>query len=586
MDAGQATIDRERLAKLLTAERERFAEGHPRSRELFDEARGSLLAGVPMSWMAKWAGGHPVYLEEARGSRVRDVDGNQYVDLCLGDTGAMAGHSPAPTVAAVAERFAERGGAAVMLPTADAAWVGAELGRRFGVPLWSFTLSATDANRFAIRLCRQVTGRPKILVFNWCYHGTVDESFATIKDGGVVAREGNVGPPVDLAETTRVCEWGDLEGLERELAAGDVACVLTEPALTNIGIVLPDDGFHEALRRLTLEAGAMLIIDETHTASAGPGGCTGVWGLEPDVVTLGKWIGAGVPIGAYGLSAELAARVEGEEGADYVDTGGIGGTLAGNALSLAAARATLELVLTADAHARMDRLCERFVSGCEAAIAERGLPWSVVPLGARAEYVFTAPPPRSGAESAAASDPELEDFLHLRLLNEGILLTPFHNMALMGPETTAEDVDRHNELFAQALDDLVDAPRPSRPVSHADVIRDQYAAVNERDWKRAMSHYHPDVELVAPRHGIRTGTFRGRDAVGRWFGEWMSTFDEGLHFEITELRELPDGSVEVTADHVARGRASGAEVRAVVGWRYEFRDGRIVRVEDTAGSRL
>jgi glutamate-1-semialdehyde 2,1-aminomutase len=535
-----------------------------------------------MSWMAKWAGGHPVYLDCARGASVRDVDGNEYVDLCLGDTGAMAGHSPAATVAAVSERLADRGGAAVMLPTEDAAWVGAELGRRYGVPRWSFTLSATDANRFAIRLCRQVTGRPKILVFNRCYHGTVDETFVTLVDGEVRAREGNVGPPVELAQTTRVCEFNDLEALERELAAGDVACVLAEPALTNIGIVLPEEGFHDGLRSLTREAGTLLIIDETHTASAGPGGCTAGWGLEPDAVTLGKWFGGGVPVGAYGLSADLAERVEVEDDADYVDAGGVGGTLAGNALSLAAARATLADVLTAEAHERMDRLCERFVAGCEQAIAAHGLGWSVVPLGARAEYVFTAPAPANGSESLAASDPELEDYLHLRLLNEGVLLTPFHNMALMSPETSEADVDRHTEVFAEALARLAGDSSSSAATSNADVVRDQYAAVNERDWRRAMSHYHPDVELIVPRAGIRAGTFHGRDAVGQWFGEWMSSFDTDLHFEITELLELPDGSVEVAADHAARGRTSGAEVTATVRWRYGFRDGRIIRVEDVA----
>ena len=364
-----AEIDRGKLAELLASERRRFADGHPRSHELFAEARRSLLAGVPMSWMSKWAGGHPVYLEGAaerrRARRRRQRVRRPLPRRHRGDGGALAG----PTVAAVRRRLEDLGGAAVMLPSEDAAWVGGELGRRFGLPLWSFTLSATDANRFAIRLCRQMTGRSKILVFNWCYHGTVDETFATLVDGEVRAREGNVGPPVDLAETTRVTEWNDLDALEHELAAGDVACVLAEPALTNIGIVLPDAGFHDALRGLTRDAGTLLIIDETHTASAGPGGCTAAWGLEPDLVTLGKWFGGGVPIGAYGLREELASRAEAEEGADYVDTGGIGGTLAGNALSLAAARATLGEVLTAEAHARMDTLCERFVAGCEEAIA-------------------------------------------------------------------------------------------------------------------------------------------------------------------------------------------------------------------------
>ena len=454
MEATGTTIERGRLAELVERERRRFAELHPRSRELFEQARGSLLAGVPMSWMSKWTGGHPVYAAGAEGATIRDVDGNSYVDLCLGDTGAMAGHSPPAATAAVERRLGADGGATLMLPTEDAAWVGAELGRRFEVPLWSFTLSATDANRFAIRLCRQITARPKILVFNWCYHGSVDETFITLEGGEPRSREGNVGPPVDPPTTTRVCEWNDAEGLERELAAGDVACVLTEPALTNIGIVLPEDGFLDRVRELTRAAGTLLIIDETHTASAGPGGCTARWGLDPDLVTVGKWLGSGVPIGAYGVSAEVAEQVGADPEADYVDTGGVGGTLAGNALSLAAARATLSEVLTDDAFAGMERLCERFVAGCEEAIAARGLDWSVVALGARAEYVFTAPPPPSGAASAAAADAALEDYLHLRLLNEGVLLTPFHNMALMCPATTSGDVDRHTEAFGAALADL------------------------------------------------------------------------------------------------------------------------------------
>ena len=456
MEAASATIDRERLSRLLEAERSRFAELHPRSRELFDEAQGSLLAGVPMSWMAKWVGGHPVYVDGARGAEIRDVDGNTYVDLCLGDTGAMAGHSPAPTVKAVEKRLDAQGGAVMMLPTDDAAWVGAELAKRFRVPLWSFTLSATDANRFAIRLCRQITGRPKILVFNWCYHGSVDETFITLDEGRAQARWGNVGPPVDPAETTRVCEFNDLDAVRAELAHGDVACVLTEPALTNIGIVLPQEGFLEGLREATREAGSYLIIDETHTASAGPGGCTGAWDLDPDLVTLGKWLGGGVPVGAYGVIGEIAERIDADADADYIDTGGVGGTLAGNALSLAASRATLSEVLTAEAFAEMERLCNRFADACGEAIASHGLGWSVVRLGARAEYMFTAPEPTSGAASAAASDPDLEDYLHLRLLNEGVMLTPFHNMALMCPDTTEADVDRHTEAFGAALDDLTE----------------------------------------------------------------------------------------------------------------------------------
>ena len=295
-----------------------------------------------MTWMNKAAGRFPVYLAEARGATVVDLDGHRYVDLCLGDTAAMAGHSPEATVAAVRRRYAEAGGATAMLPTEDAAWVGAELARRFGVPLWSFSLTATDANRWAIRLARLVTGRPKILVFNYCYHGTVDESFVTLGRDGAASREGNVGPPVDPAATTRVVEFNDLDALDRELANGDVACVLMEPALTNIGIVLPAPGYLEGVRELTRRHGTLLVNDETHTLSAGPGGCTLAWGLEPDLVTVGKAIAGGIAAGAYGVSAEVAERVAGRHDADLIDTGGVGGTLAGNALSVAAMRATLE----------------------------------------------------------------------------------------------------------------------------------------------------------------------------------------------------------------------------------------------------
>jgi glutamate-1-semialdehyde 2,1-aminomutase len=446
-------IDRARLAALTAAERRRFAAEHPRSRALFERTSRSLLAGVPMSWMAKWAAGFPPALAEAHGARVTDLDGCEYVDLCLGDTGAMAGHAPAPVVEAVARRAAA--GITAMLPTEDAAWVGEELGRRFALPRWQFALTATDANRWVLRMAREVTGRPKVLVFSWCYHGTVDETFVVLEDGRARSRSGNVGPAVDPATTTRVVEFNDVAGLEEALSHGDVACVLAEPALTNIGIVLPEPGFHAALRELTRAAGALLVIDETHTLSAGPGGMTAAEGLEPDVVTIGKAIAGGVPIGAYGMTEEVAARVLGAPDADLEDVGGVGGTLAGNALSLAAARATLGEVLTPAAHERMAELAARLVAGVELVLAERGVPWHIVRLGARAEYRFTARPPRTGAEAEAAGDAELDDYLHVALMNRGVLLTPFHNMTLMCPATTEADVDRHDAAFAEALDALL-----------------------------------------------------------------------------------------------------------------------------------
>jgi len=447
-------IDRARLSDLLDEERRTFAARNPRSLWAASAAT-NLFDGVPMTWMAKSAGGFPLYLDRARGARVTDLDGHELVDFCLGDTGAMAGHSPAATVAAVTARYADLGGATAMLPTEDASAVAAELTRRFGVSRWSFALTATDANRWAIRLSRAVTGRPKILFNSWCYHGTVDESLIVRGPGGAASRPGNVGAPVDVTQTSRVAEFNDLGQLERELAHGDVAAVLMEPALTNMGIVLPEPGYLEGVRDLTRSAGTLLVIDETHTLSAGPGGCTAAWRLAPDIVTLGKAIGGGIPIGAYGLEEQLAERLTSRADLDLVDTGGVGGTLAGNALSLAATRATLEEVLTEEAFEVMIGLATRYTAGVERIIAAHDLPWSVAQLGARAEYRFCRPAPRNGTESEAATDEELEDFLHVFLVNRDILLTPFHNMALMCPATTAADVDRHLAVLDAGVAALV-----------------------------------------------------------------------------------------------------------------------------------
>jgi glutamate-1-semialdehyde 2,1-aminomutase len=435
--------DRQHLRRLLDRERQQFAKNHPRSVELAERARHALLHGVPMPWMAKWAGGTPVFLAEARGARVTDVDGFEYVDVALGDTGALPGHSPAPTVDAIVERVRDRGGLTAMMPTEDAIAVGAELGRRFGLPAWQFALSATDANRFALRMCRQVQKRPKIMIFLHAYHGTVDETVATLDaHGRVVAREGNVGAPVDPALTTKVVPFNDIDAVRAALAPRDVAVVLAEPAMTNVGMVLPAPGFLAGLEEACAETGTLLAYDETHTMSTGPGGCVREWDLRPDAVTLGKALAAGVPIGAYGLSAALRDRVLADPEGDYLDWGGVGGTLAGNALSLAAARATLCEVLTDDAYVSMAAMCERYVAGVGELFARHGAPWHVVALGARAEFGFTPEPHATGADAHAAIDPLLDDLIHAALLNRGVILTPFHNMALMGPATTAEDVDR------------------------------------------------------------------------------------------------------------------------------------------------
>ena len=446
---------RARLSTLMERERRAYVAGHPRSASAYASAGANLLGGVPMTWMRMWPGGFPLYLRTADGARLTDVDGHSYIDFCLGDTGAMAGHSPAAVRHAVEARYSELGGATTMLPTEDAAWVAGELSRRFGPAYWSFTLTATDANRWAIRLARQLTGRPKIGVFSYCYHGSVDEAFIVATPDGPRSREGNVGAPVDPRETTRVCEFNDTAALEQELAHGDVAAVLMEPALTNIGIVLPEPGYLASVRALTRQYGSLLINDETHAFSAGPGGCTRAWGLQPDVVTIGKSIAGGIPAGAFGLSAELAERILADESADIVDTGGVGGTLAGNALSVAAMRATLEHVLTDSAFARMISVADRYTAGVRSVLASRELPWNIVQLGARAEYRFCPRPPRTGGESAAAADAGLDEYLHLYLVNRGILLTPFHNMALMCPATTEADADAHARVFGAACDELV-----------------------------------------------------------------------------------------------------------------------------------
>ncbi len=449
-----ADIDRPRLADLLAAEQQEYLARNPRSQALYQQA-GNLFGRVPMTWMNMWAGGFPLYLDHAQGNRITDVDGHTYVDFALGDTGAMAGHSPQATVKAVRHRMEDLGGVTTMLPTPDAQWVGQELTRRFGLPLWSFTLSATEANRWAVRLARLATGKSKILVFGYCYHGSVDETFALPgPDGTTVSRPGNVAPPVPLDQTTRAATWNDLASVEEQLRHGDVAAILTEPALTNIGIVLPEPGFLEGLRELATRYGPLLMIDETHTFSAGWGGATHAWGLRPDIFVIGKSIGGGIPCGAYGISEAVAAAITRHTDAgdaDIVDVGGVGGTLAGNALSTAAMRATLAEVLTPEAFERMVALATRFTAGVQATLDEFDVPWSISQLGARAEYRFVRPAPRSGEESAAAADEELDAYLHLATCNRGLLMTPFHNMALMCPETTADDVDRHTAVFRDVV---------------------------------------------------------------------------------------------------------------------------------------
>lgn len=446
-------IDRDRLKSLMAKERQKFVDERPKSKALFERASKSLLAGVPMNWMMKWAGAFPPFVREAQGAHFYDVDGHRYIDLCLGDTGAMTGHSPSATVSAVTQQVGR--GITLMLPSEDAIWVAEELQKRFALPFWQFALTATDANRFSIRLARHITGRSKILVFNWCYHGTVDESFITLHDGVAEARRGNIGPPVDPPVTTKVVEFNDADALEEALKPGDVACVLAEPVMTNVGIVHPQPGYHQAMRDITRKYGTLLIIDETHTICAGPGGYTRAQNLQPDFLVFGKPIAGGVPGAAYGFTEQVAQRISDRQSLEDCDTGGIGGTLAGNALSLAAMRATLDKVLTAPAFERMIPMATRWKAGVEKAIKDFGVPWHVTQLGCRAEYLFAAQEPRNGTEAHDAMDFELERYLHLYAMNRGVLLTPFHNMALMCPATAPDDIDHHTKVFRDGVRALV-----------------------------------------------------------------------------------------------------------------------------------
>ena len=446
-------IDRDRLKSLMAKERQKFVDERPKSKALFERASKSLLAGVPMNWMMKWAGAFPPFVREAQGAHFYDVDGHRYVDLCLGDTGAMTGHSPSATVSAVTQQVGR--GITLMLPSEDAIWVAEELQKRFALTFWQFALTATDANRFSIRLARHITGRSKILVFNWCYHGTVDESFITLHHGVAEARRGNIGPPVDPPVTTKVVEFNDADALEEALKPGDVACVLAEPVMTNVGIVHPQPGYHEAMHDITRKYGTLLIIDETHTICAGPGGYSRAQNLQPDFLVFGKPIGGGVPGAAYGFTERVAQCISDRQSLEDCDTGGIGGTLAGNALSLAAMRATLDKVLTAPAFERMIPMATRWKAGVEKAIKDFGVPWHVTQLGCRAEYLFAAQEPRNGTEAHDAMDFELERYLHLYAMNRGVLLTPFHNMALMCPATAPDDIDHHTKVFRDGVRALV-----------------------------------------------------------------------------------------------------------------------------------
>lgn len=430
----------ETLSGLIADERRRFLAEHPRSVALAEQSQAVWRGGTPMHWMSDWASPVPIFAAQGVGAELVDVDGRNYADFCLGDTPGMFGHGEIAIANALADQA--RRGAGFMLPTAAAVLVGRLLAERFGLPLWQAATTATDANRAALRWARAVTGRDRVLVFDGCYHGAVDETFVSLASGGPAMKAGLVGQVHDEAALTRVIPFNDIAALETALAPGDVAAVLAEPVMTNCGMILPDPGFHLALREITRRAGTLLIIDETHTLSTGPGGYTRAHGLEPDIFTVGKAIAGGLPAAVWGVTAEVAARMDAAQARIGPGYSGIGTTLSGNALAMAAMRAMLTEVMTDDAYDRMQTGAARLVAGLEAVIARRGVDWTPVRVGARVELVFAAAPPRNAREMRKALDHDLLAAFHLWLINRGVLIAPFHNMMLVSPMTTDAQIDR------------------------------------------------------------------------------------------------------------------------------------------------
>lgn len=444
--AVQGGIPATRIAGLRETETAAFRAARPKSMARIGNGIEGFFGGVPMHWMKDWPTPFPILVERAKGARITDIDGNRLDDFCLGDTGSMFGHSPAPVARAI-RRQASRG-LTYMLPSEDALELGRLLETHFGLAAWQIATTASDANRFALRVARAVTGRDTIMVFNGCYHGAVDETMVRLKDGKPINRPGLAGEFRDLTARTRIVEFNDIAALEAALQDKKAACVITEPVLTNSCMVLPEPGFHDALRRLTRETGTLLLIDETHTISTGPGGYTKAFGLEPDLFVLGKPVAGGVPASVWGMSGEVADRYAAYETGMEPGYSGMGTTLSANPLQFAAMRATLEEVMTEQNYAHMGRLAMRLDAGLSAVIDRFRLPWHVARIGARVEFICAPGPLRNGGEAERAHAPELEAAIHVALVNRGALIAPFHNMMLVSPATTAAQVNRLISAFA------------------------------------------------------------------------------------------------------------------------------------------
>jgi glutamate-1-semialdehyde 2,1-aminomutase len=447
-----AGVRRDRLTAFAAREAARYASARPKAAAAMKAGAGTFLSGVPMHWMADWPMPHLPLVASAKGAKIEDIDGNTLDDFCLGDTGSMFGHSPPPVAKAI--RAQARHGLTYMLPTKSALEAGRLLTERFGNFRWQIATTATDANRFALRVARAITGRPKVLVFNGCYHGTVDETFVSLENGVTVNSPGLLGQINDLTTTAVACEFNDLAGVEAALAKGDVAAILTEPVMTNSCMVLPDAGFHDGLRALSRQYGALLIMDETHTLSSGLGGYTGIHGLTPDIFVVGKCVAGGMPTAVWGLTPDTAARYEEVNANRPSGRSGMGTTLSGNPMQFACLVANLSDVMTAKNYARMEQGAERLSRGLAKSITAHKAPWHVVRVGARVEFICASGPLKNGAEAAFAHQPQIEAALHTGLINRGSLIAPFHNMMLVSPATTKRQIDHLIASFDTLLSDL------------------------------------------------------------------------------------------------------------------------------------
>ena len=445
-------INRQAIHQMREREIARFIAANPKSKAHAKSVQG-WFQGVPFHWMLDWSSPFPIVAQEASGATLTSIDGQIFDDFCLGDTASMFGHSPAPLAKAIAAQAGQ--GLSYMLPTAKGAELGSMLADMFGLPQWQVTTTASEANRAVIRWCRGITGRDKILIFNGCYHGAVDDVFVDLRDGRAVNRPSLIGQVQDLLPTTVAIEFNDVDALASALRGGDIACVLAEPLMTNIGMVRDTPGFLTELRRLCDETSTILVFDETHTISSGYGGHSNMHGPKPDILVVGKSIGGGVPCAVYGFTEAIAKRMAALNASRPAGHSGIGTTLSANAMAITAMHAMLGQVITRDAYAHMLSMADRLVAQLNGVISTHALDWHVSHVGARVELVCSAIPPRNGSEARAVMDHALESTIHLYLVNRGILLAPFHNMMLVSPVTQAAQVDRLAAELNSALTELL-----------------------------------------------------------------------------------------------------------------------------------